>query len=158
MEKETCQNCKCTIGKLEQAYVFHGDVVCQNCYQKLTDLISERIANSNRSVKNSIWLLVLASFLGVIIIIYFTMGLFVIQPIGAIPDGTTILYWRIGTNMPFISSADGILDEKVGSVSLLGRATTLAAVGKIMENRKILNLPYSKTLYLISTDGKEFRE
>ena len=37
MKDETCQNCGYTIGKLEPAYVFRGNVVCQNCYQKLTD-------------------------------------------------------------------------------------------------------------------------
>lgn len=37
MKNETCQNCGCTIGKLEPACVFRGNVVCQNCYQKLTN-------------------------------------------------------------------------------------------------------------------------
>jgi hypothetical protein len=36
MKVENCSNCEMIIGKLEPAYVFNGDVVCQNCYQRLT--------------------------------------------------------------------------------------------------------------------------
>lgn len=36
-------------------------------------------------------------------------GIFIIQPIGAIPEGATIVYWRSGLNVPFIASADGLL-------------------------------------------------
>jgi hypothetical protein len=42
MKVENCSNCKRVIGKLEQAYVFHGNVVCQNCYQRLTDAESKQ--------------------------------------------------------------------------------------------------------------------
>jgi len=90
--------------------------------------------------------------------VYSTMGLFVVQPIGAIPEGTTVLYWRYDTTLPFISSADGLLLEKGQGVSLLGRAVVLGAIGELMEERKIMNLPYSRTLYLISTGGKEFEK
>jgi len=38
MKVETCSNCERVIGKLEPACVFRGNVVCQNCYQKLTDI------------------------------------------------------------------------------------------------------------------------
>jgi len=37
MKVETCENCLRTIGNLEQAYVYHENVVCQDCYRKLTD-------------------------------------------------------------------------------------------------------------------------
>jgi len=32
---ETCDNCERTIGKLEQAYVFSGNVVCAECSERL---------------------------------------------------------------------------------------------------------------------------
>ncbi|SMD02235.1 hypothetical protein SAMN02746065_1221 [Desulfocicer vacuolatum DSM 3385] len=48
-------------------------------------------------------------------------GIFVVQPMGAIPEGVSIVYFRFGLNMPFIASADGILDEFGAGVSLLGR-------------------------------------
>lgn len=31
MKKEICQNCEREIGKLEQAYIFKGQVVCNQC-------------------------------------------------------------------------------------------------------------------------------
>ncbi len=90
--------------------------------------------------------------------IYFTMGLFVIQPIGAIPEGTTVVYWRHGTKLPFVSSADGLLLEKGEGISLLSRGLVLSAVAKLMEDRRIMNLPYSETLYLAFTGGVQFEK
>lgn len=69
--------------------------------------------------------------------VYFTTGFFVIQPIGALPEGATIWYWRFGTSLPFISSADGLLLEKQGGVSLQRRAVAFAAVAKPIADRKI---------------------
>jgi hypothetical protein len=43
MKVETCKNCGRTIGKLEQAYVFHENVVCQDCYAKLTDAEDKQV-------------------------------------------------------------------------------------------------------------------
>lgn len=87
---------------------------------------------------------------------YFFTGFFVIQPIGAVPDGATVWYFRYGVDLPFISSVDGFLYEKVGSVSIFSRAMAFATVGKIIADRKILVLPYSEILYLISTRGVKF--
>ena len=90
--------------------------------------------------------------------LYFTTGIFVIQPIGAVPEGATIWYWRLNTKLPFISSADGLLLDRVGKVSILGRAVALGVVAKSIKDKKIVTFPYSKTLYLISTSGKEFNK
>lgn len=87
---------------------------------------------------------------------YFCCGFFVVQPIGAIPEGGTILYWRAGTQLPFVASADGIQLEKTGSVSLLGRAIATGLAAESITDRKIMKLPYSRLLYQISTGGKEF--
>jgi len=89
---------------------------------------------------------------------YFATGFFVIQPIGALPNGATVWYWRLDTGLPFISSADGLLLEKELAVSLLGRAVALGAIAKPVIDRKIVSLPYSRTLYLISTGGREFEK
>jgi hypothetical protein len=43
MKVETCKNCGRTVGKLEQAYVFHEDVVCQDCYAKLTEAEDKQV-------------------------------------------------------------------------------------------------------------------
>lgn len=83
-------------------------------------------------------------------------GIFVIQPIGMIPEGTSIVYWRVGLNLPFIASADGLLDENKQGVSLFGRAIMLGFIENLLIDRKIVKLPYSESLYSISTGGKEY--
>lgn len=86
------------------------------------------------------------------------MGFFVIQPMGAIPDGATIVYWRTDLNLPFISSADGMILKNGGEVSLLSRGITLGAMAEPIMDRKILRLGYSETLYLWSTGGVSFEK
>ncbi len=78
-------------------------------------------------------------------------GIFVIQPIGAIPNGVTIVYWRSGLNLPFIASADGLLDRTGVGVSLLGRGLMLGGLADIIKSRELFRLPYSEILYLWST-------
>jgi hypothetical protein len=90
------------------------------------------------------------------LLFYCTTGFFVIQPTGALPEGATVWYWRYGTGLPFISSADGFLVDKQGGLSLLDRQFFLAALAELIAQLKIAYLPYSKTLYLISTGGREF--
>jgi hypothetical protein len=85
-------------------------------------------------------------------------GLFVIQPIGAIPSGATLVYWRAGLNLPFICSADGLLKKSGAGVSLLGRGMVLAKVSKPILDRKIMKFEYSETLYLWSTGGERYKK
>lgn len=85
-------------------------------------------------------------------------GIFVIQPIGAIPNGATIFYWRDGINMPFISSADGILVKSGAGVSLLGRGLLLGKLAEPIKDREIFRIGYSETIYLYSTEGKKFEK
>jgi len=85
-------------------------------------------------------------------------GIFVIQPIGAIPEGVTIVYWRSGLNIPFIASADGLLDDSGAGVSLLGRGLLLAKLAEPITDREIFRLGYSETLYLWSTGGKKYEK
>ena len=78
---------------------------------------------------------------------------FVVAPIGAMPRGVTIVMLR-GKNMQFIDSADAMCERTQGGVSLLCRGMALAAVSK---NATILmRLPYSSTLYSVSTGGKTY--
>jgi hypothetical protein len=83
-------------------------------------------------------------------------GIFVIQPIGAIPEGATIFYWRTGLEMPFIASADGLLEKSGAGVSLFGRGIILAKVAKPITEREIFRIGYSEKLYLWSTGGKRY--
>jgi hypothetical protein len=82
-------------------------------------------------------------------------GVFTIQPLGALPDGITVVYLARGPEMPFFSSPDALCLQMQGSVSLLCRMAAMAAVEEIAD-RIVLRLPYIETAYLLSTDGRRF--
>jgi len=84
-------------------------------------------------------------------------GVFTIQPIGAIPEGVTIIYHSRSSEMPFFSSPDALCLQTQGSVSLLCRMAALSASTDLTD-RIILRLPYSRWAYLQSTGGLEFDE
>lgn len=98
-------------------------------------------------------LLIAGIVAAVAIAIYTQITIFVVPPIGAVPEGRTVIMLRLNkTN--FIDSADAICERIQGSVSLLCRGMTMAGV---VNNTKILaRLPYSESLYLISTGGKRY--
>lgn len=87
------------------------------------------------------------------IISYLTLTVFVIQPIGAIPEGRTLIIVR-EHNLQFIDSADGFCYRTQDRVNLLCRMMILGTVLK--ESPILLRLPYSQTLYDISTGGMQF--
>jgi hypothetical protein len=87
------------------------------------------------------------------VVVYTQVTFFVIQPIGAVPDGRTLVIWRTG-KLKFIDSADGFCARESDGVSLLCRMAILGAVAQ--KSTVIARLPYSETLYLISTDGKKY--
>ena len=95
-------------------------------------------------------------FLGLALFFRLFCGIFVIQPIGAIPEGATIVYWRNGLNIPFIASADGMLSDSDAGVSLMGRGVLLAALAEPLIDRQIWRFRYSEMLYLRSTRGKKY--
>ena len=98
--------------------------------------------------------LVIAGVVALItIVIYTQLTIFVVPPIGAVPEGRTVIMLRLNkTN--FIDSADAICERIQGGVNLLCRGMTMAGV---VNNTKILaRLPYSEWLYLISTGGKRY--
>ncbi|MFH0887640.1 MAG: hypothetical protein V1871_00320 [Planctomycetota bacterium] len=85
-------------------------------------------------------------------------GIFVVQPIGSIPDGVTIIYWRNGLNLPFVASADGLLEKSGAGVSLFGRGMMLGTLAEIVKEREICRFGYSETFYLWSTGGKKYEK
>jgi hypothetical protein len=87
-------------------------------------------------------------------IAYTQLSIFSVQPIGAVPEGRTVLLLRNGP-MEFIDSADAICMRTTGSVTLLCRG---AVLGRVSSSPILLRLPYQRWLYLISTDGREFGE
>ena len=78
---------------------------------------------------------------------------FIVPPIGAIPEGRTIIITRLN-NVKFIDSADAMCERLQGGVSLMCRALTMGAI--VQKATIIARLPYSETLYSISTNGKTY--
>ena len=101
----------------------------------------------------TVLLITLAVVLVLCVLAYTQLTIFVIQPIGAIPEGKTLVISRLNkTN--FVDSADGMCQRIQGGVSLLCRGMVMGAVAK---NATVyLRLPYSETLYQMSTDGKTY--
>lgn len=91
--------------------------------------------------------------IGICFLAYTQLTIFVIQPIGALPEGKTLIISRLNkTN--FIDSADAMCERAQGGVSLLCRIAVLGAVAE--KSSVYLRLPYSEWLYLVSTDGKKY--
>lgn len=79
--------------------------------------------------------------------------LFVVPPIGAVPEGRTVVISRLNKT-EFIDSPDAMCERIQGYVSLLCRGMVL---GTVLEKSTILlRLPYSEWLYSISTGGKTY--
>lgn len=87
------------------------------------------------------------------IVVYSQITLFVVQPIGVMPKGRTIVMLRLNkTN--FIDSPDALCVRETGNLNLLCRGIMLSGVLK--KSTVLFKLPYSKLLYSISTNGKEY--
>lgn len=101
-------------------------------------------------MKKNIILVLIAIFF---IVTYTKITIFVIHPIGAVPDGKTLIISRLNKT-EFIDSADAMCERIQGGVNLLCRGMLL---GTIAEKSTIyFRLPYSEWLYLISTKGKQY--
>ena len=89
----------------------------------------------------------------VLIVGYTQLTLFVVPPIGALPEGRTVVIMRLNKT-EFIDSPDAMCERIQGGVSLLCRGMVMGAV---MKNATILaKLPYSSWLYSVSTGGKSY--
>ena len=77
------------------------------------------------------------------------IGCYSVQPIGALPEGVTLVIWR-ASGEPFFNSPDAECLNKMGGVSLLCRGI---ALGRAPTDRIIMRLPYSEAAYLLSTNG-----
>ena len=113
------------------------------------------MAQENKRKKRGWVVLVVVAVL--LVLIYTQLTIFVIQPIGAIPEGKTIVILRLrGDNFStkFVDSADAACERIQGSVSLFCRAAVLGAV--VDKSPILLRLPYSEWLYKMSTGGKVY--
>ena len=96
----------------------------------------------------------LVSVVILLIVAYTQLTFFVIQPIGAVPEGKTVVMLRMNKTQ-FIDSADAMCERETGGVSLFCRGIAMAAVSK--KGTILFRLPYMEFLYSISTGGKEYR-
>jgi len=88
-----------------------------------------------------------------LVVAYTQLTIFVVQPIGAIPEGKTLIISRLNKT-EFIDSPDTMCERIQGGVSLMCRMFVLGAVAA--KSDIYLRLPYSEWLYLISTGGKKY--
>lgn len=112
------------------------------------DRTGKRTAYLRRTIGSAIILFLFGIFC------YTQITIFLIQPIGAVPEGRTLILWRRSAKLNFVDSADAICARVQGGVSLLCRAVVLGSVLK--NNPILLRLPYSSALYLESTGGLEY--
>jgi hypothetical protein len=82
------------------------------------------------------------------------MGMYTVPPIGAIPQGGTVVVWR-ASGEPFFNSPDALCLKVQNGVSLLCRGM---ALGAAPVNRIIFRLPYQNWAYLMSTGGLTFEK
>lgn len=75
------------------------------------------------------------------------LSIIVIQPLGVLPDGVTVVVVGI-KNTNFIDSPDAICARNEGGVSLLCRAREGAAVAD--HGTILLRLPYSEMLFRLT--------
>ena len=80
---------------------------------------------------------------------------FIIPPIGAVPEGRTLLITRLNKT-EFIDSPDAMCERMQGGVNLLCRGVVMAAV--VEKSTILLRLPYSDTLYSIANGGKHYEQ
>jgi len=112
--------------------------------------ISATAQPTSKRFRRLIVTLLICVFIG--LFVYWNFGLYTVQPIGALPQGATVVVWR-GSGEPFLNSPDGTCLRVQQKVSLLCR---LAAFGAAPTDRIILRLPYQHWAYLGSTGGLTF--
>ena len=107
--------------------------------------------NQARGIKT--WVVACVGIPVILIAVASQVTIFVIQPIGALPEGKTLVISRM-SNTRFVDSADAICERTQGGVSILCR---LGAMAGTLKNAQIyMRLPYMHWLYQISTGGKEY--
>ena len=105
---------------------------------------------------------VMAKRLAIVFVVLLVLGaiastqitIFVVQPIGAVPEGRTLVLKR-RSNLDFIDSPDAMCERRMGGVSLFCRASALSAAISGVDDI-LMRLKYSETLYGVSTGGKSY--
>ncbi len=103
-------------------------------------------------MRRSGWFFLIAAILIAGALFYFLFGLYTVPPIGAFPQGATVIVRR-APGEPFFRSPDGDCLRAQGYVSLLCRAVALA---RAPTDRIVVRLPFLRWAYLASTGGRVF--
>lgn len=109
-------------------------------------------ADTRRRSRGRPWIIALVLIVTLGLLFRIFTGFYTIQPIGALPEGRTLIVWRAGGEQ-FFNSPDAMCLQRVGSVSLMCR---MMAMGQAPTDRIIVRLPYMYWAYLASTGGAEF--
>jgi hypothetical protein len=104
---------------------------------------------SNKSKYKTIIIIIITVLL---LIMVSRIGFYTVQPIGALPEGITLIVWRI-SDEPIFNSPDAVCLKLQEGVSLLCRGLAMA---QAPVDRIILRLPYMDWAYLKSTGGQAF--
>jgi hypothetical protein len=151
--------------------VYEDSIKCMNCGKSLTEPIDPILTqpeehqpvdttpptedqtplDTSPKKKKRTWPGI-ALLLLILIIISTQITFFTIQPIGAIPEGVTIVMLR-GSQTQLFDSPDALCLRTTGKVTILCRA---AAIGALSKATKITNLPYIDQFYLWSTNGLRY--
>lgn len=100
-------------------------------------------------------IIIIASVIIFFVLIYTQISIFVVPPIGAVPEGKTLIISKLNKT-EFIDSADAMCERMNGGVNLLCRGMMLGAV--VEKSTIYLRLPYSETLYDIANGGRTYEE
>ena len=131
--------------------------LCRYCGKDLTAPPSPPSREVSPEVRpNRRWIKVVALiiFIALVLVIALKVGFYTVQPIGALPEGVTLIVWR-EAGEPFFNSPDAMCLERVGAVSLLCRGLALS---QGPTDRIILRLPYMDWAYSLSTGGRHFEK
>lgn len=108
------------------------------------------------SMGKKILIAILVTLLAAVAAAWNLTGLYLVPPIATVPQGETVYYYRRGTGLPFVSSADGLNLEHHNGVTVQTRAAMNALVAGIIGKRVIAKFGYSQSLYLSSTGNRDF--
>lgn len=116
---------------------------------------STAVHDETRRISNMKKTYVISSIIAVALVLAICSQItfFVVPPIGAVPEGRTVVISRLNKT-EFIDSPDAMCERIQGYVSLLCRGMVLGAV--LEKSTILLRLPYSELLYSISTGGKTY--
>ena len=107
--------------------------------------------------KSKISLAVLIILIVAIGIFATQVGFYTIQPIGALPEGSTWLVWR-SSGDPFFNSADAVCLKAHGNVSLFTRGSALAQAPAVQAALLSKPLPRCQAASSISKTTPSFRQ